>query len=280
MKRIEFIAPVEALRGNMSGSQTLVYAENDNPAYEAPDGRQYARNYKPRYIGFRRAKDGAVYFGVKRKSATKINKAAKITMAALGTIQDLKNTFKDDSIKITVGGIQGTYWGWITLSYQTGIADGEIDPATSLDKWVDGLLIDMMRYRQDTITLYLRINPNVSTKYNFDIPNPYSEPHDATLPIAQHNFIKFNPVLTTLGDAPVIYINGMPVVYEGNDSETWAEMAAAVSASNPNYTAQLNLLDAEGTSNVLWNGKQVYSSTSVAQTGDTPLMPGERYAIM
>lgn len=277
MKRIEFIAPVEALRGNMSGSQKLVYALNDNPAYEAPDGRQYARNYKPRYIGFRRAKDGAVYFGVKRKSATKVDAAARITMAALGTIQDLKNTFKDDSIKITVGGVQGSYWGFITLSYNTGIADGEIDPATSLDKWIDGLLIDMMRYRQEAITLYLRINPNIPTKLNFTIHNPYAGPDIATLPITQRNFIKFNPALTTLGDAPVIYINGMPVVYAGEDSETWYEMRDAVTAENPNYTTQLTPLVAAGTSAVTWNGNPVYSSAGVAQTADTPLIANERY---
>lgn len=277
MKRIEFIAPVEALRGNMSGSQTLVYAENDNPAYEAPDGRQYARNYKPRYIGFRRAKDGAVYFGVKRKSATKVDRAAKITMAALGTIQDLKNTFKRDDIKITVGGIQGTYWGYIALSYQTGINDGSIDPSIGLDKWIDGLLIDMMRYRQDDITLYVVINPLVGTRYSFTIPNPYAVADEITLAISQRNFIKFNPALTTYGDAPVIYINSMPVVYEGNDSETWSEMRSGISESNPNYTTQLTPLVASGTSAATWYGQPLYSSSGVAQTGDTPLIPGERY---
>lgn len=277
MKRIEFIAPVEALRGNMSGSQTLFYATNDNPAYDAPEGRQYARNYKPRYIGFRRAKDGAVYFGVKRKSATKIDKAAKITMAALGTIQDLKNTFKDDSIKITVGGIQGTYWGYITLAYQTAINDGSIDPSISLDKWIDGLLIDMMRYRQDSIKLYVVTNPLVGTRYNFDIPNPYTSPSEPTLPIAQRNFIKFNPALTTYGEAPVIYINGMPVVYAGEDSETWSEMLGEVSAQNPNYTTQLSPLVAQGTSSVTWNELPLYNSTGVAQTGDTPILAGEKY---
>lgn len=278
MKRIEFIAPVEALRGNMSGKQTLVYALNNNPAYDAPEGLQYARNYKPRYIGYRRAKDGAVYFGVKRKSATMVDAAAKITMAALGTIQDLKKTFKDDSIQITVGGISGTYWSWIARSYQTGVYDGEIDPNTSLDKWIDGLLIDMLRYRQDQITLYLRINPNVPTKLSFDIHNPYTTPDITTLPISQRNFIKFNPSLTTYGsNAPVIYINGMPVVYEGTDSETWADMLSEVSSDNPNYTTQLSSLTASGTTPVTWNGSSLYSSSRVLQTGDTPLIAGERY---
>lgn len=276
MKRIEFIAPVEALRGNMSGKQTLVYAQNDNPAYDAPEGRQYARNYKPRYIGYRRAKDGAVYFGVKRKSATKVDAASKITMAALGTIQDLKKTFKDEDITITVGGIPGSYWGYILLAYQTGVNDGEIDPNISVDKWIDGLLMDMFRYFQNYITLYIRRTPT-SQRLSFNINSPYITPDDASLPISQRNFIKFNPTLSTLGNPPVIYINGMAVVFAGEDSETWAEMRLAVSESNPNYTAQLAQLRAEGTSAVLWNGLPLYSSTGVAQTGDTPLLAGERY---
>lgn len=84
MKRIEFIAPVEAMRGNLSGKQTLVYAENDNPAYDAPVGRQYARNYRPSFIGAKRASDGRKYFSVKTKSATLITAASKKRMAILG----------------------------------------------------------------------------------------------------------------------------------------------------------------------------------------------------
>lgn len=79
MKRIEFIAPVEAIRGNLSGKQTLEYPLNGNPAYDAPAGKHYATNYKPRFIGAKRASDGLTYFGVKTKSA--INKTAKSTLA-------------------------------------------------------------------------------------------------------------------------------------------------------------------------------------------------------
>ena len=54
MKRIEFIAPVESMRGNLSGNQSLEYALNNNPAYDAPDGVQYARNYQPRLAPIKR----------------------------------------------------------------------------------------------------------------------------------------------------------------------------------------------------------------------------------
>lgn len=85
MKSIEFIAPVESMRGNLSGKQDLVYAENDNKAYEAPaNQRNYARNYSPRFIGAKRSSDGRKYFAVKTKTATTITTASKRAMSVMG----------------------------------------------------------------------------------------------------------------------------------------------------------------------------------------------------
>lgn len=85
MKRIEFIAPVEAMRGNLSGRQDLLYAENDNKAYYGPVGSvNYARNYSPRFIGAKRASDGRKYFSVKTKTANHLTTKAKYAMALLG----------------------------------------------------------------------------------------------------------------------------------------------------------------------------------------------------
>lgn len=84
-KRIEFLAPVEAMRGNLSGSQELEYAENNNPAYDAPVGRlNYARNYQTRYIGAKRSSSGLKYFSVKTKNAVNLSSRAKMVMALLG----------------------------------------------------------------------------------------------------------------------------------------------------------------------------------------------------
>lgn len=84
MKRIEFIAPVEAMRGNLGSKQDLRYADHDNKAWDAPDGRQYARNYQPRYIGAKRAADGLKIFQVKTKAATNISTETRKNMAVLG----------------------------------------------------------------------------------------------------------------------------------------------------------------------------------------------------
>ena len=85
MKRIEFIAPVEAMRGNLSGKQDLLYAENDNPAYDGPVGSvNYAKNYSPRFIGAKIAKSGKKYFAVRTKTANHLTAKSKKAMALLG----------------------------------------------------------------------------------------------------------------------------------------------------------------------------------------------------
>lgn len=84
MKRIEFIAPVESMRGSFSPKQTLLYAENNNPAYEAPIGRNYARNYNPIFVGAKKAASGLKYFSCKTKTATLISPTSKLRMALLG----------------------------------------------------------------------------------------------------------------------------------------------------------------------------------------------------
>lgn len=85
MKKIEFIAPVEAMRGKLSGNQTLLYAENDNPAFESPKGqRNYARNYRPSFIGAKVSSTGKVYFAVKTKSAVHMTPKAIQAMALQG----------------------------------------------------------------------------------------------------------------------------------------------------------------------------------------------------
>lgn len=84
-KRIEFIAPVEAMRGNLSGNQKLLYAENNNPAYDSPVGSiNYARNYQPRFVGAKLSANNLKYFAVRTKSAVNLTPNAKFAMALMG----------------------------------------------------------------------------------------------------------------------------------------------------------------------------------------------------
>lgn len=84
-RRIGFIAPVEYIAGNLSGTRELEYPTNDNAAYDSPMGSvNYARNYVTRYIGVRRASDGKTFFQVKTKTATHVTTRSKKSMALLG----------------------------------------------------------------------------------------------------------------------------------------------------------------------------------------------------
>ena len=85
MKRIEFIAPVEAMRGNLSGAQKLEYPTDNQGAYDGPVGSvNYARNYGARFIGAKIAKSGKKYFTVRTKTANHLTAKAKRQMALLG----------------------------------------------------------------------------------------------------------------------------------------------------------------------------------------------------
>lgn len=91
MKRIEFIAPVEAMRGNLSGAQKLVYAQHNNPAWDAPEGKSYARNYKPRFIGAKRAATGATIFATRVRNAINNSTKVKVAQAVLGSMTMMLN---------------------------------------------------------------------------------------------------------------------------------------------------------------------------------------------
>ncbi len=84
---IRFIAPIESMSGNLSGLQELLYPTNNNSAYDSPEGQvNYARNYKPRYVGTYRRKDGSVSFQVKTRTAVNMTPETKMAMATLGGV--------------------------------------------------------------------------------------------------------------------------------------------------------------------------------------------------
>lgn len=97
MRRIEFIAPVDAMRGNLSGNQQLRYPTANNAAWDAPAGkRSYANNYSTRYVGAKRGRDGHKYFAVKQRSATLVNTATKTNMALLAASSVIANILAQD----------------------------------------------------------------------------------------------------------------------------------------------------------------------------------------
>lgn len=134
---IEYIAPVESMRGNLSGKQSLEYPLSNGSAWDTPDnGISYARNYAPRYVGAKRVASGRNYFAVKRKSGVNLTLAQRKMMAALGVakiyadavlanvtaIATINKIWRDHAaagIKYT------TLSGFVTAMLRAGIIEGK-----------------------------------------------------------------------------------------------------------------------------------------------------------
>lgn len=111
MKVIEFIAPVEAMRGNLSGKQSLEYPNENNRAWDAPsDKREYARNYQPRFIGSKVSKTGKKYFSVRTKSAVLMSPAVREQQAVLSMSSVIANILMQDLA--VVSALQALYMAY------------------------------------------------------------------------------------------------------------------------------------------------------------------------
>lgn len=137
MKRIEFVAPVEAMRGNLSGNQNLVYPLSNNAAFDAPSGRRsYARNYGTRYIGAKRASTGLKYFGVKTKSAVYLSTKTRKVMALLGGTGAVRaKLMKETSF----------YEGTLVTAYEFARTSGAIESNVTIDKWLFDLIYEVLK---------------------------------------------------------------------------------------------------------------------------------------
>lgn len=110
-KIIEFIAPVEAMRGNLSGNQSLEYPTENNRAWDAPsEKREYARNYQPRFIGAKVSRTGKKYFSVRTKSAVFMSPAVRTQQAVLSMSSVIANILTTDLA--VVSALQALYMAY------------------------------------------------------------------------------------------------------------------------------------------------------------------------
>lgn len=94
-RRIEFIAPVSAIRGNLSGSQDLRYPNNVKAWYSQGG---YAQNYTPRYIGFKR--NGKAFYSIKQTAKASVTSSSMMAMAAFGGTAAVVNAITHDASHI------------------------------------------------------------------------------------------------------------------------------------------------------------------------------------
>ena len=158
MKRIEFIAPVAALRGNLSGSQTLTYPTKNNSAWDAPsDKKSFATNYKPRYVGAKRSRDGFTFFATKERSAINQSEQMRKIQALLGATTSLvASMLKYPNI------IQN-----VTAAWQRA---WELKLTTlTLNRWTQDIVRQSLN---DGIDFYFNLNAGV-----FIVQNPFAQNH-------------------------------------------------------------------------------------------------------
>lgn len=85
VKRIEYIAPIDFIRGNISGRQDLKYSGGD--AYALPaNSRVSADAYQPRMIArvMRKRMYNVKYFQVRTRTTVNMTAAARLNMALMG----------------------------------------------------------------------------------------------------------------------------------------------------------------------------------------------------
>ena len=198
MKRIEFIAPVEAMRGNLSGAQNLKYPTQNNKAYESPLGSvNYARNYSTRFVGAKRASDGLKYFAVKTKTATHITARSLQAMALLGGAGAMYAALVRNKASVSYTGI---YAQWIELQ--------NLGNTKSFRSYVMDNLRQMLASKSQT-AVFAGPRPAVT------INNPWvAETQTEGVQVTDAILVKFWPQLAINGIT--FEVNGMKgIAYQG-----------------------------------------------------------------
>ena len=275
MRKINYIAPVDSMQGNLSGSQVLKYAENMNPAWDAPDGLQPAKNYKPRYVAARRAKDGAVYFAVKTKSSVNINAASRTRLAALGCLAATIAVLKDENApgsNIQIGAITYNAWGILINAYKYAADENGIATGETLEKWVNDSLYQMYVNTQEMWNVAYRTVQG-GTLQRVNILNPFcsnaitSGYFYITLPQRLYN--KFNIALHGGTLSYVVYINKNALIIP---EENWSTIAESTSPASylPNYIASITPLSIEDDA-LHYNDIPVYLGETLVDKTDDPV---------
>lgn len=261
-KRVFMIAPFEAMTGNLSGEQDLQYAENNNPAYEAPNGTQYARNYRTRYVGARRGRDGLVYFQVKQTTAIVLTPSTRRTMAILGVTAAIRSALQAS------GQLNNLKAEYEILKQAGTLPDGQ----NTFNKWFSTNIKNMLVYKRAEWRFTL---PGVGI---VSIHNPYDLASAEALNIKQSVWVKFAEFFIMLGQSQILMnlsIDGVTIkTAAANGGVEWGTFVTA-SRPNRNNAAQFAALTI-GEDQPLYNGLPIYYNNTVV-TSMSEVVDGGKY---
>lgn len=144
-KSFRMLSPFDVVTGNVSGAQKLKYPLNGGRAYDAPAGsRQYAQNYKPRFVMHERKSDGKLYFQLRQRTC--VHKTAKSTlaMAALGACGAI------------IGAIYADKSSELYARLETAWALQQASPANtfkSMRQWLSDTIIPGLKAKHDVFNI-------------------------------------------------------------------------------------------------------------------------------
>lgn len=197
-KRVKMIAPFDVITGNVSGKQELKYAKNDNPAFEAPDGLQYARNYKPRYIVAQRNSDGLAYFGVRRRSAVNNTPQSRLQQAALGGAAALATVIMENPT-------WASQMDLLLASFLNGVKAGKIKEK-SVRAWMTSCILPFLKDQREAYSFPLYLEDG-TTSGTVAFYSPWGDPQfdtERNPDVSQDILVKFWLYLTPNGRIFVI----------------------------------------------------------------------------
>lgn len=263
MKRIEFIAPVESMRGNLSGNQSLEYADNNNPAYDAPNGVQYARNYQPRFIGAKRGSDGLKYFAVRTKTATNLKASTRRAMAIVGVTAAIRSALMSGHAADYAKMQQAFEY----LKAKEQLPEGQ----DTFKKWFDANVKQMLVYKKATWSF-------TQSSISFTINNPYNLASAQALVIKQAVWVKFADIFAfagAQGGGVYFSIDGSAIFAPYDEGGTLPTFNT-ISKTNPHMTTLYAPMAVSG-QNLTWNSQEVYTSTGVKVESDAKVIKDEKY---
>lgn len=137
MRRIEFIAPIESMSGDLSGGEKNTYAGGQTAWDAANSGELYAENYSKRYIGARKSSNGKKYFSLRTRATVNMT-ASRLAMAEFGGTASLASYVKKDL----------TLMGPLKVLFLALKQDGE-----TYSKWLFNKLYPAIMNKQASVTI-------------------------------------------------------------------------------------------------------------------------------
>lgn len=194
MKRIEFIAPVESMRGNLGSKQSLVYNPNNNRAFDSIEGQiNPALNYEPRLIGARGKRN---YFCVKTKSSVNLTPRMKSAMANLGGVGAIYSALVRDKMSNVYINAKGCY--------DDAVAGGYTD---TFRKYMYSFIKPALVAKEEVISI-------TTANHSVEIDNPWVYAYEPNIQISTELLVKFwgnlatNPIYFYVGDHKAIAHEG------------------------------------------------------------------------